>query len=742
MAAVVCRLAAGAGLDPALSGRLRLANPYSEISVIAFLRLPAGEKADYSNGRAALQSLRRLAHATQAPLLGALSRLPHSRARALWIIDAVAFRAAPAVIRQMARMPDIDRIEADPSGQVKETAPTIRQPRGTGVSWNVSLIRANALWAEGITGSGVCVGIIDTGVDATHPDLAGKMVPGGWFDAVNGRTAPYDDYGHGTHVTGTICGGAASGTAIGVAPGVRFLSAKALDASNRFTGSDVLAAGQWMADPNGDGDPSDAPEIISCSWMYDSQTTTTYHSMLQLWRAEGIWPVFAGGNSGPDAFSIGNPGSDPLAISVGATTSTDGIADFSSRGPAPAFAPYDGVLKPDVCAPGVLILSSIPGGKYGSWSGTSMATPHVAGALALLRQAMPGLSFDDAYQRLTTAAIDFGAPGPDTAYGNGRLDAWATVHDATSYVPLAVSGLVCDAQGQPIWDAMVDVAGSQAATGVDGRFVIPHVAPGSYTARAVAPGYAAVSVSVASGGTATLNLPAQAFSGLRDGFEMDKGWTLHGGSGGARVGTANRTPGGAWSLGIRSTGGGVERYFLSPPIGVASAGTVSLDASYAWRGVGNADSRESAIEWLDAGGNTMSLDYGTLLGIPTRGGPPDGAWRTVIQAYHSQVPSGAKWARLILGVTFPVGDTTSSMWFDDVTLYTEGAAVQTPPGDVNGDGLVNSADVAEALRIAGGLASDPAAAHRGDLWPSTPDGRLTVADVLAIARLWVGYGGD
>lgn len=729
----------GVGLDPALAGRLRGSDDRAEVPVIAYLRPPAGEQADYSSGRSAFRSLRGIAHRTQGPLLALLARRPHSRARPLWIVNAVAFRARPDTIAEVARLSGVAHVSIDPVGQLREGVPTMKSPHGTGVAWNVALVRADALWSEGITGAGVRIGVIDTGVDATHPDLVGKMVPGGWFDAVNGRTTPYDDHGHGTHVTGTICGGAASGTAIGVAPGARFLSAKALDKDNRFTGSDILEAGQWMADPNGDGDPSDAPNIVSCSWMFDSQTTTAFHPMLQLWRAEGIWPVFAGGNSGPGAYSIGNPGSDPLAISVGATNSTDGIADFSSRGPAPSFAPFDGVLKPDVCAPGVLVLSSLPGGVYGSWSGTSMATPHVAGALALLRQALPGLSFDQAYERLTTAAVDRGAPGPDPAYGNGRIDAWAMVHDPPGYVPPAVSGIVCDTQAHPIWDAIVDVSGSRLVTGPDGRFSVAHVAPGTYTAKAIAPGYAAVSTPASPGNEVTLNLPAQFTMGLRDGFETDRGWTLHGGSGGGRVSNANRTPGGGWSLGFTSNGDGLERYFLSPPVSVASAGTVTLDATYVWRGTGNADGRESAIVWLNAAGNILAVDYGTLLSIPSRGGPADGVWRSVIQAYHLATPAGAKWARLRLGASFPTGDTTSAMWFDDATIYTEGAAIQSPTGDVNGDGIVSALDVAAALRIVGGLASDPAAAHRGDLWPAPADGRLTVEDVLAIARLWTGF---
>jgi subtilisin family serine protease len=346
--------------------------------------------------------------------------------RALWVVNAVAFEARPAVVQAIAARPEVAWVQEDPflPGPTPEPAAAADATP----AWNIERIFAPAVWADGYRGEGVTVGIMDTGVDATHPALAGKMAPGGWFDAVKGLTTPYDDTGHGTHVTGIIVGGDVDGTAIGVAPGAKYLAAKALDSANQFTWSWVLAAGQWFPDPNGDGDPSDAPQVVNCSWAFNVKTEAGYHAMLELWRAAGILPVFAIGNSGPSPGSALSPGSDPLVFGVGMTNSSDVIGDASGRGPAPSVSPFNGVLKPDLTAPGVTIGSARRTGGITYMSGTSMASPHVAGALALLCQRYPGISYHDAWYRLTTSAVDFGATGPDNVYGYGLLNIYSAIH--------------------------------------------------------------------------------------------------------------------------------------------------------------------------------------------------------------------------------------------------------------------------------------------------------------------------
>jgi bacillopeptidase F len=407
-----------------LAARMATA-PSTPIAVIAYLTDTAPHVSPVPV-RAAIRDLKQRAHARQGPLVKSLASRRARRIRPLWVVNAVAFRAAPAVVRAIAARPDVRIVEADPLQPGLPPAPAAQADAMP--SWNIEHIFADTVWSEGFRGEGVRVGVMDTGVDAAQPALAGKMAPGGWRDFVGRRTTPYDDNGHGTHVTGIICGGEINGTAIGVAPGATYLAAKVLGATNQFSGSTVLEAGQWLLDPNGDGDPADAPDIVNCSWVYDSRAVTDFHTMLVLWRAAGILPVFAIGNSGPSASSALSPGSDPLAIGVGATTSTDAVADFSSRGPAPANPPFNGVLKPDIVAPGVNVGSAKRGGGILYMSGTSMASPHVAGALALLRQRFPGISFRDAWYRITKTAKDLGAAGADNVSGYGLLNIYAAIH--------------------------------------------------------------------------------------------------------------------------------------------------------------------------------------------------------------------------------------------------------------------------------------------------------------------------
>lgn len=205
--------------------------------------------------------------------------------------------------------------------------------------------------------------------DPTHPVAAGN-----WFDAVAGMNSePYDDNGHGTHVTGTMVGDDGAGNQIGVAPGARWIAAKAFTGGGSGESSWLLAAGEWMLAPtDGDGTPHPewAPDVINNSWGGGAGLDEWYRPMVQAWRAAGIFPAFANGNAGPGAGTAGQPGNYPDSFAVGATDSADMVASFSSRGPSPY-----GEFKPEVAAPGVGIRSSIPGGGYANLSGTSMATP-------------------------------------------------------------------------------------------------------------------------------------------------------------------------------------------------------------------------------------------------------------------------------------------------------------------------------------------------------------------------------
>ncbi|MEU8079935.1 S8 family serine peptidase [Catellatospora citrea] len=249
-------------------------------------------------------------------------------------------------------------------------------------------IGAPQVWANGNTGSGVAVAVLDTGVDVTHPDLAGQIVQTASF--VPGQEVT-DRHGHGTHVASTIAGtGAASdGRERGVAPGVRLHVGKVLNDLGEGQDSWIIAGMEWAARQQGakvvsmslGGAPTDGTDPLSSAVNSLSAQT-------------GALFTIAAGNSGPDMQTVGAPGAADAALTVGAVDSLDRVAFFSSRGPRRG----DNGLKPDITAPGVDVLaarsqqSSEGEGLYTTMSGTSMATPHVAGVAALLAAAHPDWS--------------------------------------------------------------------------------------------------------------------------------------------------------------------------------------------------------------------------------------------------------------------------------------------------------------------------------------------------------------
>jgi uncharacterized repeat protein (TIGR01451 family) len=271
-----------------------------------------------------------------------------------------------------------------------------------------------------------------------------------------------------------------------VAPGALWIGVKVLSGSGSGYDSWIHAGFEWLLAPG--GDPARAPDVVNCSWGSEDGFLTTFQSDVQALRAAGILPVFSVGNAGPQPQTVGSPASLPEAFAVGATDAFDEVASFSSRGPSPW-----GEVRPHVSAPGVNVRSSLPGGRYGLSDGTSMATPHVSGLVALLLSADPSADISRAMSVITATAVTLGTPIPNNDSGWGRVDAFAAV--ASVLQPGFVSGTVTGAAtGEPIPGAAVVASsrvgggGGSAMADADGRYVLT-LAPSIYDLYVSAFGY-------------------------------------------------------------------------------------------------------------------------------------------------------------------------------------------------------------------------------------------------------------
>ncbi|AOS96065.1 Serine protease AprX [Microbulbifer aggregans] len=303
---------------------------------------------------------------------------------------------------------------------------------------SVQQVGAPEVWAmqdaknQAVTGVGITIAIIDTGIDYTHPDLGGCLGPSckviGGYDFVNNDTDPMDDHFHGTAVAGVA---AASGTITGVAPDAKLLAYKALDADGWGYESDIIAAIERATDPDGDPQTDDAVDVMNLSlgtsW---SGSTSSVSRAADIAMRAGVIVVVAAGNEGDYGLNtITAPGSANDVITVGAVDVNGDVPSWSSRG---LFA-YDadmGVtsVKPEIAAPGVNVETTDLDGTYGFYAGTSVAAPHVAGAAALLRQLYPELSSAEIKALLVNHAA--AANGPVEAVGNGQLQVTSAANAA------------------------------------------------------------------------------------------------------------------------------------------------------------------------------------------------------------------------------------------------------------------------------------------------------------------------
>jgi serine protease AprX len=431
-------------------------------------------------GRAIVRELRQTAASSQRRVAAVLDRLG-VHYRAYWIVNAFAVEAGRSVVETLARLPEVASIQPDP-----ELSAT-RAERGgaaaeaaAGAEWNIARINAPSLWDIGVTGQGIVYANADTGVvwdhaalkphyrgwdgstavhdynwsDAIHADIDGDRVNSCGFNL----PAPCDDESsssHGTHAMGIAVGDDGAGNQIGVAPGAKWIACRNMDNGTGRPSSYIECLQFFLAPTDLQGrnpNPDRRPDVVGNSYSCPPEELCSEGALkaaVDNMRAAGIFMSVAAGNEGPACSTITSPPAHyDSAVTVGSVDSNDVLATSSSRGPITVDG--SGRHKPDLVAPGRLIRSSIRNG-FGVLSGTSMAAPHVGGAVALLWSAFPNLrgNVDATEQLLEQTAAPITSPQacggdspsavPNNAYGYGRIDVYAAYQRAEAASPPGLS---------------------------------------------------------------------------------------------------------------------------------------------------------------------------------------------------------------------------------------------------------------------------------------------------------------
>lgn len=380
------------------------------------------------------------------------STIPRSKAKgkkaSSGVIQPVNFTISGSLVLELTRdqllhlpkqLPHVAEIFPNRLVRVPSTSKSAKLPAvvadNKAYTYGISRTGALSTWGcFGARGSNVKVAVLDTGVNPTHEDLRGKIADFVEFDdqgqiVRQGLAKAHDDNGHGTHCSGTICGGNASGRYIGMAPDATILSVKVLTKGSG-TDAQILAGLDWAIRNGANVINMSLGALRMSADVLDTYTLTLFNA-----NRLGIPVVVAVGNEGSQ--TTGSPGNDFFAFTVGATDVEDRAAGFSggrtqiiesSRYLKPEYLPLV-YSKPDVTAPGVEIYSAVRNGKHEAWNGTSMATPHVAGAMALLLspefsiRELSGKERTDTVQSfLMSSGRELGESGQNHRYGYGRLD--------------------------------------------------------------------------------------------------------------------------------------------------------------------------------------------------------------------------------------------------------------------------------------------------------------------------------
>lgn len=387
--------------------------------------------------------------------------------RSQWMTNYINCKASRDVIYLLSQHPDVMLIGLDQEKNMlwNEKVEKAEQSRGT-LTENITKINADDVWEIGYTGNGVIVAVIDTGVNYNHIDLADHLWDGGaefpnhGYNTYDNNNDPMDHFSHGTHCAGTVCGDGTSGTSTGIAPDATLMCVKALSDEGTGSAYTIQAGMEWAIEHNAD--------VLSMSLGVPTATIsekTLLRNTCVTAMELGVVASVACGNEGnmqwmnpipdnvrvpgscpppwlhPDQADV-NPGGLSCVVSVGAVNYYDAAADFTSHGPVTwqstdyadyAYQPGIGLIRPDVCAPGVNIVSLdfASNDGFATMSGTSMACPAVAGTMALMLEKKPDLTPAEICMILETTAQQL-TPNKSNVTGSGRIDALAAIEAVTS----------------------------------------------------------------------------------------------------------------------------------------------------------------------------------------------------------------------------------------------------------------------------------------------------------------------
>ncbi len=425
-----------ARVDPAVQSALNSALPNDTLTVIVTLKDQANLTTlllpnRSARQRAVIDALQTHAQASQRAI-NALLEAGKGQGRVskvvpFWIFNGLSVTGSAAVIQELSKRLDVDSITPDSIDIVPVGSPDLASQNLASPAANLSAINAPAMWSLGYYGQGVVVANLDSGVDINHPDLAARWRGGSnsWYDPYNQHpTTPTDLSGHGTWTMGAMVAGDASGVTLGIAPQAQWIAARIFSDKGVATATAIHLAFQWVLNPDGNPATADAPQVVNNSWSYGNPgCNLAFQNDVRALRSAGILPVFAAGNYGPTASTSVSPANYPEAFAVGAVDNNGSLYTSGSHGPSACGETIS--IYPELVTPGVSITTPDLFGLYATNSGTSLSSPHVAGALALLLSAFPGLSVDSQSAALLNTAVDRGSLGADNSFGYGELDVLA-----------------------------------------------------------------------------------------------------------------------------------------------------------------------------------------------------------------------------------------------------------------------------------------------------------------------------